>query len=204
MQQNQNKKNFFSHSNREHGGLLSQNKRRSQRPLYIKNPVHIVLRSELAKGPRSLLKHKTTVRKVSLKASKKFQVQIYEKAICGNHLHLLVKAKSKRGLQNFFRVLAGHIAQEILRQFPITQDEAGGARYNMKNKRKTCKKNQRKFWDLLLYSRIVSWGRDFQNVCNYVIQNTLEVLKIIPYTPRRIWRWRRNNPGLKLEGRNTS
>ena len=126
------------------------------------------------------MKNSQLVRRITLKASKRFNVQVYEKAICGNHLHLLIRGKSKTGVQNFFRVLAGHIAQEILRQFPLTEKERGGA-----PKQTGCLKNRRKFWSLLLFSRVVGWGRDFTNVSSYVIQNTLESLNLIPYTARK-------------------
>ena len=86
----------------------------------------------------------------------------------------------KLGIQNFFRVLAGHIAQEILRLYPLTEKEQGGA-----PKQKGCLKNQRKFWSLLLFSRIVGWGREFANVSSYVIRNTLEALNLIPYVVRK-------------------
>lgn len=172
-------KSFFKPLSRELGGSLSLGKRRSRRPINTKNPLHITLRSDLAKGQRSLVKHKILIRKTALKASKRFRVQIYEKAICGNHLHLLVRGKSKTDIQNFFRVLAGHIAQEILKQFPLSDKERGGAL------KKGCKKNQRKFWSVLLYSRIVSWGKDFNNVTNYIIQNILEALGLIPYQTRK-------------------
>ena len=173
-------KSFFKSSRKAHGGHLSLNKRRCRRPINIRTPFHIVLRSDLAKGSRSLIKHKILVRRVMQKASKKFGIQVYKKAICGNHIHMLIRGKSKPDIQNFFRVLAGHVAQEILRQFPLLcAKEWGGA------PKKGCKKNQRKFWSLLLYSRVVSWGRDFSNVTNYIIQNTLEALNLIPYQPRK-------------------
>jgi len=60
------------------------------------------------------------------KYSVRFQVKIYEYAIQGNHIHLLIKARSREGMQNFFRVIAGHSAQQILREFPLNQN-AGGA-----------------------------------------------------------------------------
>ena len=173
-------KNFFKASARSHGGSLSVGRRRSTRPIHSKNPIHIVLRSDLAKGPRSLMKNSQLVRRITLKASSRFKIQVFEKAICGNHLHLLIRGRSKTDVQNFFRVLAGHIAQEILRLCPLTEKERGGAL-----KQAGCLKNQRKFWAVLLFSRIVGWGRDFANVSSYVIQNTLEALKLIPYTERK-------------------
>lgn len=173
-------KNFFKASASSHGGSLSVGKRRSRRSIHTKNSLHIVLRSEIATGSRSLMKNSQLVRRITLKASKRFNVQVYEKAICGNHLHLLIRGKSKVDVQNFFRVLAGHIAQEILRQFPLSDKERGGA-----PKEKGCLKNRRKFWSVLLFSRVVGWGRDFANVSSYVIQNTLEVLKLIPYVAKK-------------------
>lgn len=41
-----------------------------------------------------------------------------------------------------------------------------------------------KFWQTRIYSRLMSWGRDFKNVKKYILQNTLEALGILPYTPR--------------------
>lgn len=195
-QRQKRQKNFFKSLPKDHGGMLSINKRRGPRPLSTKSPLHIVLRSDLAKGPRSLLKHKTLIRRITLKSAKRFRVQVYEKAICSNHLHMLVRAKSRSDIQNFFRVLAGHIAQEILRQFPLSENERGGA----SKKFKGCKKNQRKFWTLLIYSRIVSWGGDFLNVSSYIIQNTLEAMGIIPYQQRK----RGGAPIIMSINRNTS
>jgi hypothetical protein len=43
----------------------------------------------------------------------------------GNHIHLLVKANNREGLQNFFRVVAGHSAQRILKEFPLSQNVGG-------------------------------------------------------------------------------
>ena len=126
------------------------------------------------------MKNSQLIRRIILKASRRFNVQVYEKAICGNHLHLLIRGRSKTDIQNSFRVLAGHIAQEILRLYPLTAKERGGA-----PTQKGCLKNQRKFWALLLFSRIVGWGRDFANVSSYVIRNTLEALKLIPYVERK-------------------
>ena len=76
-------KSFFKVTTRSHGSSLSVGKRRSSRPIHSKNPIHIVLRSDLAKGPRSLLKNSQLVRRITLKASRRFKVQVFEKAICG-------------------------------------------------------------------------------------------------------------------------
>ena len=137
------------------------------------------MKSHHAVGPRSLFKHKRMILSLMKKNSLRFQVKVYEYAIQGNHLHLLVKAQTREGLQNFFRVVAGHIAQRILTECPPTQSR-GGAPQGFSG----CQKNQRKFWSYLLYSRIVSWGREFRLVANYIQRNTLELLQLIAYRPR--------------------
>jgi REP element-mobilizing transposase RayT len=126
------------------------------------------------------------------KFSKRFQVKVYDKAICGNHIHCLVKGETREGLQNFFRVVAGHIAQEILRNYPLQPHErkaVGGAPKGLPKAspkvHRPHPKNVRKFWSLLLWSRVVSWGRDYAAVLAYILQNTKEALGLVAYKPRR-------------------
>ena len=205
---------FFKPNRKEHGGILSLNSRRSRRPLSTKHPVHFTLRSDFAYGARSLLKHQALINHIGKKFAHRFGVRIYRQAICGNHLHLLIRGTTRVGLQNFFRVFAGHIAQQILGTAPITEIErskvlfkAGGApKFEAQFLEKTpirrseqndstqpkasqvktsCKKNQRKFWDLLTYTRLISWGKEFTTVSGYLVQNTLEALQLIAYQPRK-------------------
>jgi REP element-mobilizing transposase RayT len=166
-----------------HGGSLAIKKRRSKRPLNLKQSHHITMKSHHAIGPRSLFRHKKMILHLIKKNSAQFHIKVYEYAIQGHHVHLLVKAQSREGLQNFFRVIAGHTAQQILKQYPLPC--AGGATQKRK-KEEGCKKNQRRFWSYLLYSRIVSWGREFKRVMSYIQKNTLELLQIIAYEPRNL------------------
>ena len=179
---------FKNKTTRAHGGDHSIGKRRSKRVLSTKRPMHVTLRSEFAYSGRCLLRHQGMINRVVQKSAKRFQISIYEKAICGNHLHLLIRGKSRTQIQNFFRVVAGHIAQQILELQPLRPNEKpkrGGAHPERRN---TCRhpKNQRKFWCALIYSRLLSgWGREFRIVKEYIVQNTLEALGEIPYQSRR-------------------
>ena len=182
--------------------------RRSRRPLSTKHSLHITLRSEFAYGKRSLLRHRPRIERILKKAAARFNVSIYRYAVCSNHLHLLIRGKTRIGLQNFFRVFAGHLAQEILHDFPLSsaekegtapggessiKEKPGGAPTGALAKPKTVAKtarsphpkNLRKFWSELIYSRVVSWGREFKSVAKYILKNTLEALYIISYTPRK-------------------
>jgi len=60
--------------------------------------------------------------------------------------------------------VAGHIAQEILREFPLPALGRGGAPWEAEDSHKDCSKNRRKLWALLLYSRVLTWGREFRTV----------------------------------------
>lgn len=174
---------FFPAPNREHGGSLSVGTRRGRRPLSTRQALHLTLRSDVASGNRSLLRNKDIVVSVIGKIEKLFSIRVYRYAICGNHLHLLLKGPSRRDLQNAFRVLAGHIAQRILQRCPLSNYER--KKMSMQPGQTAHPKNQRKFWELLTYTRVVTWGREFQQVANYILRNTLEALHRIAYKPRR-------------------
>jgi REP element-mobilizing transposase RayT len=149
----------------EYGGTLTLGKRKTARPFNCKSSIHLVLRSTEARGSKSFLTpaNKIKVETLLKKLSTRWSISIYEKAISGNHIHLLVRAKQKIQLQNFLRVLAGQIAMQV-----------GG--------RKKGSPNERKFWDLLAYSRLVSWGREFLKVKKYVFQNFLEAHEVFSRT----------------------
>lgn len=183
------KKYFYK---KEHGGSLAVRKRKSKRNLPIKKSFHVTLRSDFATGKRSLLRHKNFIYKVLNKSGRRFDVKIYNEAICGNHIHLLIRGRNRTGLQNFFRVVAGHIAQQIVKEFPILEKEQKLIKKLRKlkwgNALVSGKKlsYERKFWDTLIYSRLVAWGKDFKNVVNYIEMNLLEAEGMIPYQQRKM------------------
>ena len=179
-------------SRKEHGGTFSLGKRRKQRPLSLKKPLHLILRSDFAYGSRSLLRHRPLIEKVIAKAKKRFTIRVYEMAIVSNHIHILIKGRTRQDLQNFFRVVAGHIAQELLCQFPVLQSERAKQGGALKTRGK-----ENKFWQTRIYSRIVSWGREYLHVKEYVVQNALEALGLIPYKTRA-------KRSLALKRKNTS
>jgi putative transposase len=156
---------------KEHGGSLSVGRRKRRRPLALKKSHHVIMRSEKAAGVRRLTRHSELIHRVLRRAALLFNVRIYKLAIASNHLHVSVRGKKREDLQNFFRVAAGHIAQGILREFPLAKDSSV--------------QSARRFWNHLLYSRIVEWGREFRRVIAYIHQNTLEAEGIIPFQPRR-------------------
>ena len=147
----------------EHGGEIRKGRRKLARPVDPKRPLHVVLRSEKAKGEHSLLYGETPafIQALLKQLSRRHRVKVYEFANSGNHLHLLVKGETRKGIQNFLRVLAGKVAQ-------CATGAKKGACFG-------------KFWGALAYSRVVEWGRAFTEAKYYVLRNELETLGLMPH-----------------------
>jgi REP element-mobilizing transposase RayT len=144
-----------------HGGMRAKGKRKTSRPFFAKTPLHLVLKSDRAKGEWSLLhrKHKSKITSMIYVYAKRFKVRVINSANVGNHLHLLVKAEEKKNLADFLRVLAGRIAVTVT-----------GARKYVKR--------IGKFWSNLYWSRLINWGRDFFHTHQYITCNLIEAMPI--------------------------
>ena len=127
--------------------------------------MHVTLRSSRARGRWSLLQKSTArfIEALIAKAGRRWRVKVYERANVGNHLHLLVKAESRDGFANFLRVLGAQIATHVT---GARRGKALGVR----------------FWDLPAWSRLVEG--DFRSVRAYIVKNSLEALRLVPYAPR--------------------
>lgn len=88
----------------------------------------------------------------------KHGVRIYRFVNVGNHLHLLIGARKRAAFQNFLREISGRIAALVT-----------GSR-----KAHPIGEKGERFWDHLVYTRIVSWGRELKAVTTYFIKNIFE------------------------------
>lgn len=142
----------------EHGGDINKGKRKIARPVDTKRAMHVVLRSTRAKGPYSLLTYPNQkyLRYLFGYLQRSFPVKIYEFANVGNHLHIVVRAKTRSGFRNFLRTLTALLARRI----------TGAKKGNPSGK----------FWDGLAYTKVIKWGRHFRNLKNYIAINQLEAL----------------------------
>jgi REP element-mobilizing transposase RayT len=158
---------FLPKTDLSHGGDTRDGKRKIRRPFDPKRAMHITLRSRRARGEWSMLKtcNKARVIQILDQASEKYHVRVHRFANVGNHLHLLISARTRKEFQGFLRVLAGQIA------FVITGAKKGAPTKGGK------------FWDKLAYSRVVAAGRDFVNVSRYISKNIWESLGI----KRDVW-----------------
>jgi len=138
----------------QHGGDVRRGKRKLERPVSTRRPMHVVLTSQRARGPLSLRKHERTVREVLRRMARRFEVRIYDFANVGSHLHIVLRARRREGFQGFLRSFAGVVARRI------TGAERGHRRG--------------RFFDRLAWSRVVSWGKDYWGLRHYVFRNQIE------------------------------
>src|SRR5471030_3175860 len=102
-------------------------------------------------------KHCEHIHRLTERLTQRWGVRLYRYANVGNHIHLLLKVPSRAVWQRFSRELAGRIAMIVT-----------GAR---KGTALTWNETGRGFWDHLVFTRIVYFGRDFQNMGRYLIKN---------------------------------
>ena len=147
----------------EHGGALRRSKRKIARPISPRRAHHVVFCSSRARGPWSLRNraHQQDVEQIVRAAARRHGVRIYRFANAGTHLHLLARPGSRAAFQAFLRVAGGLVARRVT-----------GARKGRKVGR---------FWDDVVYSRVVAWGRDFAAVRAYVELNVEEAMGLRPY-----------------------
>ena len=147
-----------------HGGGLERGRRKTRRPLTPKLALHVTFRAVCAQNEHSLLhpRHARHIERRLQAIARRFRVRVYQYANSGNHLHLLLRGKTREDLQNFFRTAAAQIAQIVT-----------GARKGLPF--------GKRFWDSLVFTRLVAPGRDFNNVRWYVLKNELESGNIVAH-----------------------
>ncbi len=102
-----------------HGGPTSRGHRKEQRPLSAGKWIHLVLKSELAKGAWSFLTPTNSIYldKILREKAAKFGVFIAEIVNVGNHLHIKCRFKYRKGFQNFLRAVTCLIARKITKAY---------------------------------------------------------------------------------------
>ena len=151
----------------KHGGDVRAGRRKVARPIDPKRPIHLVLTSARARGAWSLTNtdNRAHIREALHLGRRRFGIKVYSQGTQGNHLHLLIKAPSRREFQSFLRYLAGRLAMKI----------TGACKGNRVASEDSVRKNGvRGFWDALAFTRLVAWGQDFLSVKDYVDLNEQE------------------------------
>jgi len=150
---------FQNDYKKEFGGSLLQGKRKSARPLSTKKPIHLILKC----SGKSVFNpsHRKLENLIRYQANK-YGIKIYEIALNWSHVHLLVKLPSREAYVAFIRTITSLIVGVL-----------------SKTKGDLSKNTLKGIFDLRPYTKILSWGKQFQRVVEYVELNTLEALGLI-------------------------
>ena len=142
------------------------------RPVDTTRAMHLVLRASSARGDWSMLSSRNVkpIRRLIDRMSVRFGVKIYNFSNVGNHLHLIVRAKSRKGFQDFLRTIAARIA------IGVTRAKKGHAL-------------KKKFWDALAFTRVLNWGRDYIDTQIYMTKNLFEGEGLDMLTPDGVRRF---------------
>lgn len=144
------------------GSLTTTRAHRVARPISTKKPMHLVLRSSIAKGPNSFLapQNNRKIKAHLIRLSRKFGVKIQNAANVGNHIHLVLKLSNRRAYKPFICAVTGSIARTVIQQS------------------KGSLADIHKFWDFRPYSRIIEGLRAFRILRDYLLINRLQALGV--------------------------
>jgi putative transposase len=164
------KQEFYLNNKSCYGGNLRNHRRkRIARRLSNKRFHHLVFKSNKDVNKASLRTPKTfSISMHVIKVyAKRFRIRIASHSIQKDHIHLLVRTNRKSNYQNFFRVVAGQIAQRVTDTYH-------------------CVKFKQNFWKFRPFTRIVRNRRAYYITKAYIRLNELEGRKVVPYQTSRL------------------
>lgn len=159
--------------NLSHGGALrNRRKGRFMRPLSTKEPLHLVFKvnKSMVKNGLRHPKNFSLINDLFKKYGNHFFIRIEQLSIQNDHIHCLIRAPKRRLYLNFFRVIAGQIAQRLQM---VTDTQSNGA-------------NTLRLWKHRPFSRVVRGLKAYGIVWNYIQLNEKEALGIIRYNKNRL------------------
>jgi REP element-mobilizing transposase RayT len=139
-----------------HGGDERVGRRKIERPVSTRRPMHVTLHSGKARGHWSLRRHERAVREALRECAARHRIKVYDFANVGSHVHLLIRARRRPDFQAFLRSFAGIVARNVT-----------GARRGLPLRAGP-------FWSGLAWSRVVTWGREYGAVRRYIFHNQVE------------------------------
>jgi REP element-mobilizing transposase RayT len=158
-------KYFKNFSDRFGGSERKTRRSRQFRPLSTKFSMHLILKSEHARGAWSFLagKNKQKIKSLITDCAVKYGVKVLSAANVGNHLHLHIKIHRRWQYIRFIRVLTAKIAFAVTgaNKFKPILNSAG---------------QKISFWTQRPLTRFVHSWKDFLSLKDYIQINTYEGL----------------------------
>ncbi len=154
---------FLKKVPREFGGSLLENKRKFKRTITADLPIHLVLKSDKARGEFSFINHQTKLQEKSFAISRRHGVRIYAWCINWDHIHFVIRLRHVNDYSNWIRELTKELVLVISKE---------------------TKTKIKSFFTCRPYTRIITWGREFREVLDYLKLNEMEVAGIRPIMRR--------------------
>lgn len=172
-----------------YGGQL-RNKRdgRSQRPLSVGSPIHLVFKANRDcipggfRTPRRFQLLHAMLQQYAIR----FSVKVEQVSIQGDHLHLVVRAPVRNRFQNFLRVFAGQVAQRFESEGLSRKMNRAVVTDTPRGVVVSGNGPLRRLWMLRPFTRLVCGRRAYRTVQDYVQLNEKEALGDIPYRKSRL------------------
>jgi hypothetical protein len=156
------------------GGEELVGKRKSKRPISDKQTLHLVLKSEgirASEEPNSPMKKcnlfspaSWDVEKLIQKQANKYGIKIEKQGFAWTHLHILIMVPSRKAYNSFIRTLTSLIVDHFSKAKGISL---------------------KGLFTLRPHTTIVTWGREYNNVIEYIVRNDLEARGLIKYQERK-------------------
>lgn len=150
---------FFKMPSLEFGGSLLVGKRKSKRPLSVKRPMHLTLKSTRARNGLSFVNHRRSLENLIVKVSKQYGIKIYDKAVNWDHIHFIFKLESIKSYHDWIRVLTSEIVSLLSQR---------------------TKQKLTDFFTHRPHTKILSWGKQFKAALNYMVLNQMEIFGMRP------------------------
>lgn len=178
MRQQSFRKQDWKHRFSYGGSLRNRRCGRGARPLSSREPLHLVFKANRWKVRGGFRHHKrfALILQLLQKYQAKFFIKVDQYSIQGDHMHFLIRTTKRSNYQNFFRVLAGQIAQQLEKEelLTVVTDTPAG------------EQAKHGLWKQRPFTRIVRGWRGYQIVRDYIQLNEKEALGQIPYRKERL------------------
>lgn len=137
---------------------------RPARPFSTKHFMHVVLKSDLAKGQQCFLRIERELLCLIKSLALKLNIRIQDVVVMSNHIHLSLKISHRRALHSYLRSLSGLIVRKI---------------FHAEKSRPKTLVDPKKFFTGRPFSRVVAGGRkSFTTLQEYFNLNRIEKLGI--------------------------
>lgn len=165
---------FLARSKDSMGGFKKGTHAKSARPLDSGKPLHVCMRSSIARGARTMQgRNRIEVKEIVNQASRKFRVRVVKYANVGNHLHFVLKLPgrgkvSREHYSRWIRLVTSRIARVV------GESKRGSPLKDHRGRAKDENGKSIKFWDAIPFTRVVYGRRGWSVMNRYVFKNQLE------------------------------